>query len=109
MTVEPGDRDRLAAAVDLGRRCSLSWTAYAVGSLVVAADGTELARGHSRETGPDVHAEEVALAVLAGTGLTAAGGTVYSSLEPCGVRRSRPVPCAELILAAGVRAWWRRR
>lgn len=103
MTVEPGDRDRLVAAVDLGRHCPLSLTAYAVGSLVVAADGTELARGHSRATGPDTHAEEVALATLAAAGLTALGGTVYSSLEPCGTRRSRPVPCAELILAAGVR------
>ena len=98
----PVDRELLLAAVELSRRCPPSRTAYAVGSLVVAADGTELARGHSRETGPDDHAEEVALARLA-AGLTAAGGTVYSSLEPCGARRSRPVPCAELIVVAGVR------
>lgn len=101
--VAPVDRELLLAAVELSRRCPLSRTAYAVGSLVVATDGTELARGHSRETGPDDHAEEVALARLAAAGLTAAGGTVYSSLEPCGARRSRPVPCAELILVAGIR------
>ena len=94
------DRALLRVAIELSGRCPVSPTAYAVGALVVAADGTELARGHSRETGPDAHAEEVA---LARAGTAAAGATVYSSLEPCGSRRSRPVPCAELIVAAGVR------
>ncbi|MFF3857537.1 dCMP deaminase, partial [Micromonospora sp. NPDC002575] len=31
------------------------------------------------------------------------GATVYSSLEPCARRASRPAPCARLILDAGVR------
>jgi len=31
------------------------------------------------------------------------GATLYSSLEPCGVRASRPRTCAELIIAAGLR------
>ena len=30
------------------------------------------------------------------------GSTVYSSLEPCGARSSRPHPCAELIVSAGI-------
>lgn len=99
----PGDRELLLAAVERSRRCPPSGTAYAVGAVVTAADGTELTRGHSRETHPHDHAEEVALAKLAAAGLDPAGGTVYSSLEPCGLRRSRPRTCAELILAAGVR------
>jgi pyrimidine deaminase RibD-like protein len=97
-----GDRELLLDAIELSRRCPVSLTAYSVGALVVGPDRTELTRGHSRETGPDAHAEEVALAELAAAGRTAAGGTVYCSLEPCGTRRSRPVGCAELILAAGV-------
>lgn len=32
-----------------------------------------------------------------------AGATLYSSLEPCRYRASRPRPCAELIIAAGIR------
>ncbi|HZB50397.1 MAG TPA: dCMP deaminase [Mycobacteriales bacterium] len=94
------DAELLARAVALARRCPASTTAYAVGALVVAPDGTELGRGHSRETASDVHAEEVA---LERAGAAAAGATVYSSLEPCAVRRSRPVPCAPLLVAAGVR------
>jgi pyrimidine deaminase RibD-like protein len=75
-----------------------------VGAVIVAADGTELARGHSREgDDPVVHAEEAALAKLAPTDPRLASATVYSSLEPCAHRASRPKPCARLILDAGVR------
>lgn len=38
---------------------------------------------------------------MAAIGLGAA--TLYSSLEPCRYRASRPRPCAALIIAAGVR------
>ncbi|MEU7098491.1 dihydrofolate reductase family protein [Streptomyces longwoodensis] len=98
------DRRWLALACDLADRCPPSDTAFSVGALVVAADGTELARGHSREGGdPVVHAEEAALAKLGPADPRLAGATVYSSLEPCARRASRPAPCARLILDAGVR------
>lgn len=72
--------------------------------MVVAADGTELARGHSREGGdPVVHAEEAALAKIDPADPRLPAATVYSSLEPCARRASRPAPCARLILDAGVR------
>jgi len=97
------DRGWLAQAIDLSRRCPPSRTAYAVGAIIVAADGAVLAGGYSRETSPHDHAEEVALAKLgpAASGLGAA--TLYSSLEPCRVRASRPRPCAELVIEAGLR------
>lgn len=50
-----------------------------------------------------MHAEEAALAKVAPGDARLAGATVYSSLEPCARRASRPVPCARLILAAGAR------
>ncbi|MFH9177922.1 dihydrofolate reductase family protein [Streptomyces albogriseolus] len=98
------DRHWLALACDLAAQCPPSETAFSVGAVVVAADGTELARGHSREGGdPVVHAEEAALAKADPTDPRLAGATVYSSLEPCARRASRPAPCARLILDAGVR------
>ncbi|GAA3796863.1 dihydrofolate reductase family protein [Streptomyces coacervatus] len=98
------DHHWLALACDLADRCPPSRTAFSVGAVIVAADGTELARGHSREGGdPVVHAEEAALAKLAPTDPRLATATVYSSLEPCAHRASRPKPCARLILDAGVR------
>ncbi|MEV5387475.1 dihydrofolate reductase family protein [Streptomyces sp. NPDC052721] len=98
------DRHWLRTACELAALCPPSETAFSVGAVVVAADGTELARGHSREgTDPVVHAEEAALAKIDAGDARLAGATVYSSLEPCARRASRPAPCAELILRAGVR------
>ncbi|WP_420037411.1 dihydrofolate reductase family protein [Streptomyces sp. cg28] len=105
-TAEPtaADRHWLRLACDLAADCPPSETAFSVGAVVVATDGTELARGHSREGGdPVVHAEEAALAKLPADDPRLATATVYSSLEPCARRASRPKPCARLIADAGVR------
>ncbi|GGS89062.1 dihydrofolate reductase family protein [Streptomyces chromofuscus] len=93
----------LALACELAALCPPSRTAFSVGAVVVAEDGTELARGHSREGGdPVVHAEEAALAKIDAAEPRLPGATVYTSLEPCTHRASRPRPCARLILDAGV-------
>lgn len=110
------DEAWLREAVALSRNCPPTASAYCVGAIVVAAGGTELSRGYSRDTDPRVHAEESALARLAGdstvdtTGATdtahtapLAGATIYTSMEPCSTRRSRPRSCTELIIAAGIR------
>ncbi|WP_372472223.1 deaminase [Jidongwangia harbinensis] len=96
------DRRWLRTAIELSRRCPSSTAAYAVGAIVVAADGAEVSRGYSREGMPFVHAEESALAKLAGTGTDLSGATMYTSMEPCSARRSGPRTCAELIVAAGL-------
>ncbi|MHB9860679.1 dihydrofolate reductase family protein [Streptomyces sp. YIM S03343] len=98
------DRHWLRLACELAALCPPSDTAFSVGAVAVAADGTELARGHSREGGDTVvHAEEAALAKTDPADPRLPGATVYSSLEPCARRASRPAPCARLILDAGVR------
>ncbi|GFH64754.1 hypothetical protein CH313_13275 [Streptomyces sp. TSRI0384-2] len=97
------DREWLALACELARLCPPSATAFSVGAVVVAADGAELARGYSREGDPHDHAEEAALAKLPAGDARLATATVYSSLEPCARRASRPRPCAQLIRDAGVR------
>ncbi|MGW4880255.1 dihydrofolate reductase family protein [Streptomyces sp. NPDC004262] len=103
-SVSAADRHWLRIACELAADCPPSRTAFSVGAVVVAADGTELARGHSREAGdPVVHAEEAALAKIPADDPRLATATVYTSLEPCTRRASRPHPCAELILRAGVR------
>ncbi|MFE6639112.1 dihydrofolate reductase family protein [Streptomyces tendae] len=102
--VVAADRHWLALACELAELCPPSDAAFSVGAVVVAADGSELARGYSREGGdPVVHAEEAALAKVAPDDPRLARATVYSSLEPCARRASRPAPCARLILDAGVR------
>jgi pyrimidine deaminase RibD-like protein len=102
---ESDDEYWLRVAIEESRKCPPAEGAFSVGAVVVR-DGVELARGYSRETDPAVHAEEAALAKLAGTDPAStdlAGATVYSSLEPCSKRRSRPRTCAQLIIGSGAR------
>ncbi len=73
-----------------------------MGAIIVGADGGVLSAGFSRELQPADHAEEVALAKLGLPRPDLAGATLYSSLEPCAARASRPVPCADLIVASGI-------
>ncbi|WP_433376434.1 dCMP deaminase [Streptosporangium sp. CA-115845] len=97
------DHDWLGLACDLARLCPPSETAFSVGAVVVSEDGEEISRGYSREDDPHVHAEESALGKISPDDPRLAGATVYSSLEPCSARRSRPRTCTRLILDSGVR------
>ncbi|MFD7921569.1 deaminase [Streptomyces sp. NPDC059740] len=91
----------LEQAIALSRHCPPSRTAYSVGAVLVAADGSVLSTGYSRQDGSPVHAEEAALRALP-PGAELRTATLYCSLEPCSERASAPRPCAELIVSAGV-------
>jgi pyrimidine deaminase RibD-like protein len=97
------DRHWLHEAIELSRRCPPSASAYCVGAVLVSSGGAVLATGFSRERDPCDHAEEAALALVDPADPRLASATLYSSLEPCRFRASRPVPCADLIIAAGLR------
>lgn len=99
---EPDDERWMTAAVGLAWQCPPSEAAYSVGAVIVAADGTPLSGGYSREDDPHVHAEEAALAKLGAGDPRLTGATIYSTLEPCSVRKSRPRSCTELIIASGI-------
>ena len=98
----PADLRWLRYAIDLSRRCPPSPNAYNVGAVIVDAAGCEIGSGYSRDTEPAVHAEESALSRLRPGDHRLLGATLYSTLEPCTERRSRPQSCADLILAAGI-------
>jgi len=91
----------LREAIELSRRCPPSESAFSVGAVVVSDPGKVIATGYSRERDPKDHAEEVALARAADDPLLTRA-TLYSSLEPCLARASRPRSCAELIIEAGI-------
>jgi pyrimidine deaminase RibD-like protein len=98
------DRDRryLRRAIELAHNCPLSGSAFSVGAVIVEANGAVIATGYSRETHPLDHAEEVALAKLMPHDYRLAGATLYSSLEPCSARSSRPRSCTDLVLATPI-------
>jgi len=101
---EPSDVDLrwLRRAIALAGSCPPAAGAFSVGACIVDADGVELAAGYSRESDGHVHAEESALSKL-DRSQSLAGATLYSSLEPCAARASRPTPCAQLIIERGIR------
>ncbi|WP_356948822.1 dCMP deaminase [Streptomyces cacaoi] len=96
---EHDDRRWMERAIELAHLCPPSQTAFSVGAVIVDWEGKEISASYSRETDEHVHAEESALAKLpACTVLT--GATVYSTLEPCTERRSRPQSCTQLLVRA---------
>ncbi|MET9636461.1 deaminase [Streptomyces virginiae] len=90
-------------AIELSCKCPPAEGAFSVGAIIVGADGEELAHGYSRETDAHVHAEESALAKLPTDDPRLAGATLYSTLEPCSERKSRPLTCTQLILRSPIR------
>jgi diaminohydroxyphosphoribosylaminopyrimidine deaminase / 5-amino-6-(5-phosphoribosylamino)uracil reductase len=91
------DKRFMAAALDEARLgLGLVAPNPAVGALLVK-DGAIVGRGHTQPGGRP-HAETVALQQA---GRTAAGATLYVTLEPCSHHGKTP-PCAEAIIAAGV-------
>lgn len=93
----------MEVAIGLASRCAPVSHAFSVGAVIVDEHGAEMASGYSRETDPLVHAEEAALQKVARGDPRLPTATIYSTLEPCSHRRSRPQSCAQLILARGIR------
>lgn len=92
--------ERLRQAVELSRMCPRSATAYSVGAVIVTREG-DLFTGYSRETGPSNHAEEEAVAKALAAGANLEGAAIYTSMEPCTHRKSKPVSCTQLIIDNG--------
>jgi pyrimidine deaminase RibD-like protein len=97
------DERFLRDAIELSRKAPPSQAAFSVGSLIAAPDGAVLATGYSRERGTRTHAEQVALEKAAEQRLELRDATLYTSLEPCSVRKSDPRACAARIIEAGIR------
>jgi diaminohydroxyphosphoribosylaminopyrimidine deaminase/5-amino-6-(5-phosphoribosylamino)uracil reductase len=92
----------MSRAVDLAYLSPHSATAFAVGAVIVDDTGQELAQGYSRDDDPHVHAEESAL-LKAGRAPRLRTATLYTTLEPCTKRKSRPhATCTSLVIAAGI-------
>jgi len=96
------DVEWMKRAIELAKLCPPAEGAYSVGAIIVDNEtGEVIASGYSRETDDKVHAEESALAKVPGD-LRLKTSTIYSTLEPCSQRASRPKPCAQLVLEAGI-------
>lgn len=96
------DIEWMKQAIELSKLCPPAEGAYSVGAIIVDNTNNEVvATGYSRETDDKVHAEESALAKVSDDPRLK-NATIYSTLEPCSKRASRPKPCAQLVLEAGI-------
>lgn len=100
------DERYLKEALLLAEHCSdIEW--YGVGCIIVGAAGKVIATGYSGEScdtlGGNRHAEDIAIDKALGSGVELDSATLYSTLEPCSVRRSGKTPCTERIIASGIR------
>jgi diaminohydroxyphosphoribosylaminopyrimidine deaminase / 5-amino-6-(5-phosphoribosylamino)uracil reductase len=97
------DHRWMKKAIELSYQCPPADGAYSVGAVIVDANGEEITTGYSREVDNVVHAEEAVLGKLAAGDPRLATATIYSTLEPCSQRKSRPRTCAQLIIESGIR------
>lgn len=91
------DYFRLRQAIAEASKCPKSDTAYSVGAVIVAANG-KVFTGFSRETAPNNHAEEEAILKAEKAAVSLQDAVMYSSMEPCSTRKSKPLSCSELII-----------
>lgn len=94
------DRKYMRMAVEESRLCVPSPTCYCVGAVVVTGSG-DIYTGYTHETGHANHAEEEAIAKALAAGADLAGATIYSTMEPCSTRSSKPRSCSRLIMDYG--------
>lgn len=94
------EKKYLLQAIELSRKCVPAMGSYRVGAVIVTASGNVF-EGFTHQSGPTNHAEEEAIAAAIAVGADLCGATIYSSMEPCSTRKSKPRSCTQLILENG--------
>lgn len=75
-----------------------------VGAVLVDENGHIVSKGHRGERGKGDHAEFVAISKASEMGFTGFNNaTIFATLEPCTHRGHGKTPCAERIVASGIR------
>jgi pyrimidine deaminase RibD-like protein len=96
------DYHYMSRALELSRLSTAENCRYRVGAVVVTAAGAEYG-GYTGETDTANHAEEEAIAKAVAAGENLCRATIYSTMEPCSHRSSKPTSCSELIIRRGFR------
>jgi 5-amino-6-(5-phosphoribosylamino)uracil reductase len=92
----------MSRALELSRQSTAEDCRYRVGAMIVTDGGTEYG-GFTGETDPANHAEEEAIAKAVAAGENLCEATIYSTIEPCSHRSSKPESCSALIIRHGFR------
>lgn len=94
------DCEHMARALFISRESRACNSCYRVGAVILTASGNTY-EGYTHETGTANHAEEVAIDRALEAGENLKGATMYTTLEPCSRRSSKPVSCTSHIIHHG--------
>ena len=100
---ERDDHRLLREAIAISRNAQPSQEAFSVGSVIARRNGSILTTGYSRERGGHSHAEQIAIEKAAELNIELHDATLYTSLEPCSIRKSGLGACVTRIVQAGIR------
>jgi 5-amino-6-(5-phosphoribosylamino)uracil reductase len=95
------DCHHIMRAMDNSRQCPTDDKRYRVGAVLVTTDGS-IFDGYTGESAPENHAEEEAIDKAVAAGVDIRGATLYSTIEPCTARKSKPRSCTERIIEGGI-------
>lgn len=90
-------------AVELSKKCPFVQDRYNVGAVIVTKDDEVISTGYSREATDNIHAEEMAIKKAIKEGVDLKETTLYSTMEPCGLRLSGNQCCADWIIEYGIK------
>jgi 5-amino-6-(5-phosphoribosylamino)uracil reductase len=96
------DSNYIMRAVSDSQQSEPTEKRYRVGAVLVTACGAEF-EGYTGETAPDNHAEEEVVSKALASGVDLKGATIYSTMEPCTRRSSKPESCTDLIIRHGMK------
>ncbi len=97
------DIEYLKQAANLSRSAPSKMTSFSVGCVIADASRSLVSTGYSQELGDHWHAEAVAIEKARHKSIKLSECTLYSSLEPCSIRKSRRESCCSLILHHGIK------
>lgn len=97
---ERADNHYMKIALEQSRNCTPTATCYRVGAVIVTSVGEEFV-GYTHETSSVNHAEEEVIKKAVDAGVNLKGATIYSTMEPCSERKSKPDSCSALIIRHG--------
>ncbi|KAK6458795.1 DRAP deaminase [Scheffersomyces xylosifermentans] len=98
-------RKFMELALEMANKCGETQTQYNVGAVLVNR-GKVLSTGHSRELPGNTHAEQCALEKYfeeTGKREIPEGTEIYTTMEPCTLRLSGNLPCADRILGTSIK------
>ncbi len=99
---DASDLEFMKQAIEVSKKAPVRANCFRVGAVLVNNKRQIMSTGYTLEFGLGWHAEASAIKKAADANKKMRGATIYSSLEPCSVRKSGGKDCAGLLIEKGI-------